>query len=132
MSLPSISFVLPVRNEARFIRECLDAVRSQDYAGELAEIIVVDGMSDDGTQDILAEIAKTEPRLRIIQNPARIVPVAMNLGIGQASGDIIIRVDGHAVVPRDYAWRCVEAILNEKVECVGGALDSTGTNYIGS
>jgi glycosyltransferase involved in cell wall biosynthesis len=132
MSLPTVSFVLPIRNEARFIRECLEAIRSQDYKGALAEIIVIDGVSDDGTQEILKDIAKGEPRLRIIQNPARIVPVAMNLGIRQATGDVIVRVDGHAVVPRDYARRCVEALLKEKVECVGGAIDSVGTNYIGS
>ena len=109
--LPSVSFVLPIRNEAEFIRECLEAVRAQDYAGELADIIVVDGMSDDGTPDILAEMARTEPRLKVIQNPARIVPVAMNLGIREATGDIIIRVDGHAIIPRDYARRCVESLM---------------------
>ena len=130
--LPSLSFVLPIRNEVEFIRECLEAVRAQDFAGELVDIIVVDGMSDDGTKDILAEIARTEPRLKVIQNPARIVPVAMNLGIEQASGDIVIRVDGHAIIPRDYARCCVESLLEEKVECVGGAIDSVGTSYAGA
>jgi glycosyltransferase involved in cell wall biosynthesis len=130
--LPSVSFVMPVRNEAEFIRECLEAVRAQDFAGELVDIIVVDGMSDDGTLDILAEIGRTEPRLKVIQNPARIVPVAMNLGIRRARADIVIRVDGHAVIPRDYARGCVESLLKEKVECVGGAIDSVGTSHTGA
>src|ERR1035441_532496 len=69
-SFPVVSVILPVRNEARFIRECLEAVIAQDYKGPLAEIIVIDGMSDDGTQDILTQMSATDSRLRIIHNPA--------------------------------------------------------------
>ena len=92
-NLPSVTFLVPIRNERGFIRECLEAVRSQDYPSELVEIIVIDGISDDGTQDIPADLARREPRLKVIENPARIVPAAMHLGICQAKGEVIIRVD---------------------------------------
>ena len=128
---PTVSIIIPCRNEALFIRQCLGAVIAQDYSGPLDEIIVVDGMSDDGTQDILAEASATDSRLRIIRNPARIVPVAMNLGIRQAKGEVVVRVDGHAIVPPDYVRQCVEWLLRENVECVGGAVESVGTNYVG-
>jgi succinoglycan biosynthesis protein ExoA len=131
-SFPAVSVILPIRNEARFIRECLEAVIAQDYQGPLAEIIVIDGMSEDGTQDILTQMSATDSRLRIIHNAARIVPVAMNLGIRQAKGEVLVRVDGHAVVPPDYVRLCVEWLLKEKVECVGGAVESVGTNYVGA
>ena len=114
-NLPLVSFLLPIRNEVSFIRECLEAIRAQDYARDLLEIIVIDGASDDGTKDILAELSLQEPRLKVIENPARIVPAAMNLGLRLAQGEVIIRVDGHAVVPPDYARRCVEGLVKEAV-----------------
>ncbi len=63
---PAVSVVLPIRNEAPFIQECLSAVRAQAVPGDLCEIIVVDGMSDDATPEILHEIARTEPRLKVL------------------------------------------------------------------
>ena len=77
---PFVTVILPVRNEARFIRRCLEAVLSQDYARERMQVLVVDGMSDDGTRAIVNQFVARDARVRLIDNPKQIVPTALNLG----------------------------------------------------
>ncbi len=129
--LPFVSIIMPVRNEAQFIERSLGAILAQDYAPNRVEVIIVDGMSDDGTRAIVQEIAKRDQRVVMIDNPKRITPCGMNLGIKRATGDVIFRVDGHAVVPPDYISECLEWLFKEEVEGVGGAVNSEGTSYIG-
>jgi glycosyltransferase involved in cell wall biosynthesis len=92
---PFVSVVIPMRNEAAHIQRCLDSVLAQDYPPDRFELIVVDGESDDGSTDVLAGYGD---RIRVLQNHARIVPKAMNVGIGAARGEIIARVDAHTVL----------------------------------
>lgn len=117
-----VSVVMPVRNEAAFIANSLKAVLSQDYPSEQMEVIVADGMSTDGTRQIVAQ----HSGVRLINNPGRIVPTGLNLAIGQAHGEIIVRVDGHCEIAHDYVRRCVDHLLNDGVDAVGGPLDTIG------
>ena len=78
--LSTVSVLLPIRNEAKFIRKLLEQILTQDYPADLMEIIVCDGMSDDGTREIVAEIQKQHPQIRMIDNPRRIVPTELNAG----------------------------------------------------
>ncbi len=78
--LPTVSVLLRIRNEAKFIRKLLEQILTQDYPADLMEIIVCDGMSDDGTREIVAEIQKQHPQIRVIGNPRRIVPTGLNTG----------------------------------------------------
>jgi glycosyltransferase involved in cell wall biosynthesis len=119
---PLVSVVIPERNEARHIEACLAAVFGQDYPGDRLEVIVVDGVSTDGTREILDRAAARDPRVRLLDNPARIVPTAMNRGIAAARGAIVVRVDGHCIIQRDYVSRVVETLRRTGADGVGGTM----------
>ena len=134
---PFVTMILPIRNEARYIARCLEAVLTQDYPRGRIEVLVVDGMSDDGTREI---VQKTLERfnvstfqrcsVQVIDNPSRIVPTALNRGVRQARGEIIIRVDGHAVIAPDYVRLCVHDLANGDADCVGGPIRTLGETWM--
>ena len=128
---PTVTVIIPMRNERDWIGRCLDSVFGQDYPGELLDVIVVDGMSDDGSQEILSELAASEPRLRVLQNPARIVPSSLNRAIGAATGDIIARVDSHTLLATDYISVGVETLQRTGADNVGGPMVKLGGGKVG-
>ena len=123
---PAVTLILPIRNEARYIARCLDAVANQDYPRDLIEILVCDGMSEDDTREIVHEYIEKDARVHLIDNPKRIVPTALNLGLSAARGQVIVRVDGHAVIARDYVLLCVEDLAKVEAACVGGPIETVG------
>jgi len=129
---PPISIVIPCRNERDWIERCLGAVFEQQYPHDRMEVIVVDGMSDDGTYERLQEIARSEPRLRILRNPARIVPSSLNMAIAAARGEIIVRVDAHTVVAPDYVAVGVETLQRTGADNVGGPMVKLGGGAVGN
>ncbi len=129
MGLPRITVIVPIRNEAKYIARCLDALLNAHYPPDKVEILVVDGMSDDGTREIVSSYAAQNPRLKLLDNPKRIVPTALNRGIRAARGEIIARVDGHAVVDENYLWRCVQKMMQTDAECVGGPINTVGETW---
>jgi glycosyltransferase involved in cell wall biosynthesis len=120
---------MPVRDEAAYIARSLDAVLAQDYPSDLLEVVVADGMSTDGTREYLNRIAETHPSLRIVDNPGRTAPSALNVAIRNARGDVFVRVDGHCEVARDYVRRCVAHLVDDGVEAVGGPLETLGETW---
>lgn len=120
--LPEVSIVIPIRNEEDHIGECLDSILANDYPAEKLQIIVVDGNSTDGSREIVGEYTeRDEPEIRLLDNPEKIVPTAMNIGIDAASGEVIIRVDGHSFVDQDFISTSVKTLLEKKeAEAVGG------------
>jgi len=106
-----ISIILPIRNEATFIEKSLDALLSQDYPQDQIEILIADGMSTDGTREIIRQYQQSHPNILLIDNPGRIVPTGMNAAIREAHGEIIIRVDGHCIIAPDYVSNCVYHLL---------------------
>jgi len=131
-TLPFVSIIMPVRNEASFIEDAIKSVLDNDYPHEKMEIFVIDGMSNDGTRDILQKMAAQNSRLRLLDNPGRIQCVAMNIGIKACRGDVIIRVDGHATVAPDFVTQSVQ-VLNEHPElwCAGGVMETVGGTCLG-
>lgn len=103
-----ITIVIPCRNEEKFISKCLYSVVNSNYPTKLMEVLVIDGMSDDNTREIINSISKQYPVVKLINNPAKIVPTAMNKGIKNANGDYIIRLDAHGKYPPDYFTKLIE------------------------
>lgn len=115
-----VSIVIPCLNEERFIGKVLENLARQYDAGKY-EIIVVDGMSTDSTRAIVGEFARQHESIpvRLIDNPARNIPVALNTGISAARGEIIVRMDAHSVPSENYVRRCVELINEPNNSIVG-------------
>jgi succinoglycan biosynthesis protein ExoA len=118
---PFVSVILPCRNEAAFLGRCLDSILSSDYPGDM-EVIAADGMSVDGTRHLLALRATLDPRLRVIDNPERITPVALNRAISASRGEIIVRFDAHAAMPPSYLRRLVALLLSSGADNAGGVI----------
>ncbi len=127
---PAVSVVLPVRREGPGFGATLTRVLEQDYAA-IVEVLVVDGMSDDQTREVVRRFSERDPRVRLLDNPGLIVPTAMNVGIRAAKGAIIVRVDGHTRIDRDYVSRCVAALSASFASCAGGRMDAVGDTFIG-
>jgi glycosyltransferase involved in cell wall biosynthesis len=119
---PIVSVIIPVRNEARFVDRCLRSIFASDPVPGGMEVVVVDGMSEDGTRQILAEWSLRQPSLCVLDNPQRIVPTAMNIGIRAARGQWIIRIDAHSEYPADYLKRCLETSQRTGTDNVGGSV----------
>ena len=119
---PRVSIVMPCRNEAAYIGPCLDSVLATDYPLDRMEVLVADGRSDDGTREIVERCAAQHPCVRLLDNPARITPAALNTAIRVATGDVIIRMDAHGVYPRDYVPRLVRALEETGADNVGGVV----------
>lgn len=97
-----LSVIVPIYNEEKYIAKCIDSMLEQDYPKDDLEIILVDGMSKDKTREIVAIYTEKYPFIHLIDNPNRIAPWAMNLGIKEAKGDVIMRLDAHATYERNY------------------------------
>jgi len=123
---PFVTVIMPVRNEVQYIQRSLRSVLAQDYPSDRLEILVVDGMSSDGTREFLEEQQHHIPNLYVLNNPGKIVPVGLNLAISRARGEILVRVDGHCEIAEDYISRCVDYLLKEEVVGVGGPMETIG------
>lgn len=116
-----ISIVIPVYNEENFILKCLDSVYSQDYPNNLMEIIVIDGESRDRTVELIKQYFGN---VKVLNNPDRIVPISMNIGIKEAKGEYIVRLDAHCEYPQNYLKRLINRISQGDIDNVGGVLET--------
>ena len=130
MSLPTqfVTIVIPVLNEAKIIEDCLNSVICQEYPKELMEILVVDGMSNDGTRDIVNRMKEKDARIFLLDNSKKHVPSALNIGIRKARGSIIVRMDSHSVYTPHYVSTLVEKMVELDAWNVGGVLITTPAN----
>src|SRR5215510_15259174 len=95
MDGPSASLIVPCRNEKHYIEPCIRALLAQDLPVGSFEIIVADGLSDDGTREILVRLAAEHACLRLVDNPGRIIPMGLNTAMRAARARIIVRIDAH-------------------------------------
>ncbi len=114
-----LSVIVPIYNEEKYIAKCIDSMLEQDYPKDDLEIILVDGMSNDHTREIVAKYTAKHPFIRLIDNPNRIAPWAMNLGIKEAKGDVIMRLDAHAAYEKNYFSTLVTALNKYNADNVG-------------
>lgn len=124
------SIVIPCRNEHECIEDCLLSTLKQIEPQGGFEIIVADGMSDDGTRDILQRLIHKEPRVRVIDNAGRIASTGLNAGVRAAQGRIIVRMDAHTEYAPDYVRECVAALRATGAENVGGPARTKARSYM--
>lgn len=119
---PFVSIIVPCYNEEATIRHLLDAVLTQTYPHGQMELIVSDGMSTDGTRDVIAAFQKEHADLavRVVTNSARTIPSGLNQAIRESRGEIIVRLDAHSMPIPEYVERCVTAHQSGKGENIGG------------
>lgn len=124
-SSPYVTVVLPCRNEERHIARCLDSILANDYPKDRMEILVLDGMSEDRTREIVEGYSERHPMIRLVDNPEKHIPTAMNLGIQKARGETIIKMDGHSTFQREHISLCVAYQEKYGAENVGGVCKMT-------
>ncbi len=130
--VPFVTVIMPIRNEGSFLEASLGSVLQQDYSENAMEVIVADGLSTDGTRAIVRRLASRDRRLKMIDNPERIVPTGLNRALRVARGEVIVRVDGHTVVERDYVSQCVAALRRTEADNVGGPMRAEGHGRFGA
>jgi len=118
--LPFVSVIIPSRNEENFIARCLVSIVAQDYPRETLEVLVIDGMSEDKTRDITSQYSEGHPFLKLLDNPKKIVPAALNIGINKSQGEIIVRMDAHNTYEKDYISKCARYLQKLQADNVGG------------
>ena len=121
-ALPNISIVVPCRNEADYIAGVIRDIYTQTYPADKMEVFIIDGMSDDGTAGIVSELVPQYPGLTLLRNPKKIVPTALNIGIGAATGEVIVRMDAHCSYPPDYLKYLVTKLYEMNADNVGVAM----------
>lgn len=126
----SISVIVACRNEIKHIGRFLNSVFAQDLAGRDAEFLVADGMSEDGTRNVLKRFQRVFPALRMIDNPGRITSTGLNHAIREARGEIIIRMDAHSEYAPDYICRCLEVLEETNADNVGGPVLTRADGYM--
>jgi GT2 family glycosyltransferase len=124
--LPLVSVIMPVRNEQKAIRSSLAAVLAQDYPRDRLEVLVADGMSVDGTRTSVSEIAARDARVRLVDNPARIMASGFNTGMRLARGEVLMMLGGHTEIEPNYVRNCVGPLHQGRAECVGGPINTVG------
>jgi glycosyltransferase involved in cell wall biosynthesis len=125
-----ISVIVPCRNERAHIAAALRSILNQEKVAGDFEVIVADGMSDDGTREILWNFARIDPRVKVIDNPERITSCALNAAIRHCRGRFIARMDAHNVYGSDYLRSCLETIQQTGADNVGGCWVSDGESWL--
>jgi glycosyltransferase involved in cell wall biosynthesis len=123
-----VSIICPVFNEEKFIDKCVESIIQQDYPKEFMEVFFVDGMSIDSTRSKIEKYSQKYSYLKLLENKNKIVPCALNIGIENAKGDVIIRIDGHCVYPLNYISVLVTNLFELNADNVGGVWNTLPAN----
>jgi glycosyltransferase involved in cell wall biosynthesis len=117
---PFVSVIVPCFNEKKYIRTFIENILQQDYPKDRLEVFIIDGMSSDGTREIIGEYQQKHPYIRLLVNEKRFVPFALNMGIGKSRGDVVIRMDAHSEYPENYIRLLVRYLFELEADNVGG------------
>jgi len=132
-SPPYVTVIMPIRNEAGFIERSLGAALTQEYPHGQLEVLIADGMSTDGTRDVIDRLAKANSTVsvKVVDNPEKIVPTGINRALALANGNVIIRVDGHTIIAPDYVRQCVNLLQSSGADNVGGRMVAVSEGRFG-
>lgn len=130
---PTITVVIPMRNEASHVTACLESVLAFDLPPNLSfEVLVFDGESSDNSAELVQALAERDHRLRLLPNPARLQAAAFNRGLAEARGEYLVRLDAHSLYARNYLAECVRLLETTGAANVGGLQRATGEGPLGS
>lgn len=116
---------MPVLNEVEHIEAAVESLIAQDYAGPF-EVVLALGPSVDGTTEVITEMARIDPRIRSIPNELGSTPGGLNAAIRASTHPIVVRVDAHSVLPREYTRVAVDTLLRTGADNVGGIMKAQG------
>jgi glycosyltransferase involved in cell wall biosynthesis len=131
---PFVSIIVPIRNEAKYIKLVVESILAQNYPSDRLEVIIADGMSTDDTRQIIHQLIGYQPdcSIHVIDNPELIVSTGLNRAIKQANGEVLIRIDGHTEVAKDFVRQNVTLLqLHPEAWSVGGPLQCIGDTTFG-
>ncbi|MDP1817541.1 MAG: glycosyltransferase family 2 protein, partial [Leadbetterella sp.] len=111
-----------------FIGKCLDAIIVNDFPKNKLEVFVVDGMSDDGTRQLISDYTKKFPFIKLLSNEKKVTPVAMNMGIKAAKGEYIIILSSHSEIDHRFLSLNLEGFEKYAADCVGGIIITLPAN----
>ncbi len=120
MNVHKVSIICPVYNEEKFIDRCVMSILEQDYPKEYLEVLFVDGRSTDRTREIIERYAKEHSHIRLLDNPQQVVPYALNKGVEESTGEVVMRIDGHCSYPTNYVSELVKYLYELNADNVGG------------
>ena len=126
--MSDISIIIPILNEEKYIEKCLDSIIDSDYPKESMEILLIDGGSQDKTIEIIKTYQQKYSFLKLLHNPKKIVPIAMNIGIQEAKGKYIIRLDAHSFYPKEYFSKLIKYHHKLNADNVGGIVKTDVKN----
>jgi glycosyltransferase involved in cell wall biosynthesis len=126
-SAPAISVIIPVLNEQSHLGAAVKSVLGQKYAGDI-EVLLALGPSRDNTNQVAAELAATDKRIRLIDNPRGLTTVGLNEAVRQSKHSIIVRIDAHSEPASGYLQNGIRVLLERKADLVGGIMDAKGTS----
>ncbi|MEG0664073.1 MAG: glycosyltransferase family 2 protein [Clostridia bacterium] len=121
-----VSVVIPVFNEENYIEKCIESVINQNYSKESFEFILVDGNSSDKTVEIIKQYMKKYSYIRLLENPKRTVQFGLNIGMQNAKGKYIVRMDAHSEYADDYIEKSIYYLKNTDAVNVGGPMIAKG------
>lgn len=130
MQMPIVTVIIPCRNEEKNIANAINSILNQDYPLELIEIIVVDGMSDDNSKNVVLELSKIYGNILLLENKNKTTPIAFNIGIREGKGDFVQILNARQILAENYISSCINILLNDNtIGCIGG---SAKLNYVTS
>lgn len=119
---PTVSVIIPCRNEEKYIEKCLNSVLNMDYPSHLMQIIIVDGCSSDSTQNIVTKMAGIHQNITLLINEKLSAAAALNIGIKKSAGEIIVRLDAHTLYEESYIRESVIALYEHDAANAGGII----------
>lgn len=120
MNVRTVSIICPVYNEERFIDRCILSIIAQDYPKDSLEVLFIDGRSTDRTREMIEKYTKENPYIHLLDNPQQVVPYALNKGVEESTGEVVMRIDGHCAYPTNYVSELVRYLYELNADNVGG------------
>jgi GT2 family glycosyltransferase len=129
--IPFVTVIVPMYNEKGYIAKCLDSLVVQDYPQDRFEVLVVDGFSDDGSRELAQDWSQNHSQIRVLDNPRRITAAALNIGIQNARGQVIIAFSAHGSAASNFISQNVFHLTKTGAACVGGPIQTYQQSVVG-